>query len=129
MSPDVTPIPKPKRRPKRANTTKQCDTLFGKFVRSRGRCEIEGCTSADLQCAHGFSRRYRATRWDDRNAFCLCRGHHLYYTVRPLEWDEWMKQRLGPLYDELRTLALTGPNPSLPAVLASLRERAKEAAA
>lgn len=125
---DCTPRPKAKRKPKRANATKVCDELFGQIIRSRGACEIDGCGQTwDIQCAHGFSRGYRATRWDERQCFCLCRGHHLYFTHRPIEWDDWMRARLGvELYDEIRDLALHGRNPKLPDVLARLRERARE---
>lgn len=121
----VTPIPKqPKRKTKRrANRTKGCDTIFGRIIRSRGACENCGRTTG-LQAAHGFSRRYRAVRWDERNCFCLDAGCHLYYTMRPLEWDDWMRERLGiDLYYELRLLATTGRNPDLDETLASLKAR------
>lgn len=108
---------------KRQNLTKQCDALFSKIVRSRGACEACGQTW-DLQCAHGFSRRYRAVRWNEANAFALCRGCHLKYTVRPLEWEEWMRERIGGnAYDELRHAALYGENPDLKETAAALRDR------
>lgn len=123
---EVTPIPKPKRKPKKLNQTKVCDGLFGKIIRSTGEC-VHCAQTFDLQCAHGFSRGYRAVRWDERNAFCLCRGCHLYFTVRPIEWDDWLRARWGDeLYTELRTLALHGPNPKLAEMLVLLRERARE---
>lgn len=123
MSLECEPNFKKKRKPKRASATKTCDAMFGKIIRARGACQDCG-QPYDLQCAHGFSRRYRATRWDERNSFALCRGCHLKYTVRPLEWDDWLRERWGPaLYTELRTLALTGPNPALAEVAATLRER------
>lgn len=103
-----------------------CDELFGKIVRSSGLCvgRCDGQPKGALQCAHGFSRRYRATRWDERNAFCLCQGCHLYWTLRPLEWDQWLRVRWGQdLYDELRALALNGPNPDLKQTAERLRVR------
>lgn len=82
------------------------DRMFSALVRNVGVCEICGATS-DHQCAHGFSRRYLSVRWDRRNAFCLCRGCHMKYTHRPLEWDEWLRARWGEdLYWEMRHLAL-----------------------
>ncbi len=82
------------------------DRLFSAIVRSVGSCENCGSTTG-LQCAHGFSRRYRNVRWDRRNAFCLCQRCHMKYTHRPLEWDEWLRERWGPdLYVEIRSLAL-----------------------
>ena len=92
---DVTPIVKTGRKKgrKKSGPLVKCDTLFGQIVRSTGVCagRCEGKPSGVLQCAHGFSRRYRATRWDERNAWCLCQGCHLYWTLRPLEWDDWMR--------------------------------------
>ena len=122
---DATPnfkAPKKKRK-KSQSLTVQCDTLFGQIIRSRGACEDCGKVT-DLQAAHGFSRRYRAVRWDERNCFALDRGCHLKYTVRPLEWDEWLRNRWGEdLYTELRELALHGRNPDLKETLARLQER------
>lgn len=83
------------------------DRLFSILVRVDGQCVHCGATSG-LQCAHGFSRRYRSVRWDSRNAFCLCQRCHMFFTHRPLEWDEWLRNRWGePLYYELRTIALS----------------------
>lgn len=85
----------------------QLDRLFSVLTRACGECV--GCGATDrLQCAHGFSRRYRNVRWDFRNAFCLCQGCHMFYTHRPLEWDEWLLDRWGAdLHAEIRTLALS----------------------
>lgn len=117
---EVTPIPKGKKRSTKS-PLRRCDSLFSKLIRARGRCEHCG-TTMDLQCAHGFSRRYRAVRWDVRNAFALCSGDHMYFTIRPLEWDDWLRDRWGTeLYDELRALALHAPNPRLADVLIELR--------
>lgn len=115
--------PKP-RKTKKQTMTAQLDALCGSIVRARGRCEVCGKTS-DLQWAHGFSRRYRMVRWDLRNGFAICRGDHLKYTMRPLEWDEWLRARWGDaLYAELRALALSEQKVDHKAVLASLRGEA-----
>lgn len=92
------------------------DRLFSVLTRAGGKCLNCGSTGR-LQCAHGFSRRYRSVRWDPRNAFCLCQGCHMFYTHRPLEWDEWLLERWGPeLYAELRSLALSTIKVDLDAV-------------
>ena len=111
---------KPKRPPNRTQLLARCDLLFGRIVRHAGRCE--NCDSTEfLQCAHGFSRSYRTVRWDRRNAFCLCRGCHVYFTHRPLEWDGWLRERWGDsLYAELRGLALTHRPPDLSELAAEL---------
>lgn len=82
------------------------DRIFSILIRADGECVHCGTTER-LQCAHGFSRRYRSVRWDTRNAFCLCQRCHMFFTHRPLEWDEWLKDRWGEdLYDEVRAAAL-----------------------
>jgi hypothetical protein len=82
------------------------DRLYSVIVRAPGLC-VNCAAASDHQCAHGFSRRYLIIRWDLRNGFCLCRRCHMKYTHRPLEWDEWLRDRWGQdLYSELRTLAL-----------------------
>lgn len=92
------------------------DRLFSVLTRAPGVCVHCGATER-LQCAHGFSRRYRSVRWDSRNAFCLCQGCHMFFTHRPLEWDEWLRNRWGnALYTELRALALSTEKVDLEAV-------------
>ena len=106
--------------PTKTQLLKKCDATFGKVVRSCGRCDACGFTD-HIQCAHGFSRSYRSVRWDRRNAFPLCRSCHVYYTHRPLQWDQYLRDAWGePLYALLRHLALTGPNPDLTETLARL---------
>lgn len=97
---------------------KKADVLFSQIVRSVGHCESGRTNHAGpLQCAHGFSRRYEATRWTRSNAWCLCAGCHVFFTHRPLEWEEWMKERLGPKFDEFRERALRGGKQDVEAVL------------
>ncbi len=107
----------------RRNWSKQCDVLFSRIVRSRGVCEIKTDTEClgALQCCHGFSRRYRATRWDFDNAFAGCARHHLYWTAHPIEWDEWMRDTLGSHYEGLRYLALSGERPDTKSLLEDLK--------
>lgn len=114
----------------RRNYSKQADTLFSKIVRSRGFCEIKtdtDCLGA-LQCCHGFSRRYRPTRWDATNAFAGCARHHQYWTAHPIEWDEWMRQKLGQsAYHRLKVLAMSGERIDPKEVLSRLQDEAKAA--
>lgn len=105
---------KPKKRPRRQKKTsfaklkRIADALAGALCRSRGSCESGRPEhKGSLQWAHGFSRRYLSTRWDKRNGFCLCAGCHLYFTLRPHEWEAWMQERLGPVYYELQRQALS----------------------
>ena len=104
----------------------EADRLFSLAVRAVGRCESGRETHlGNLQCAHGFSRSYKAVRWDRRNAWSFCAGCHVFYTHKPIEFDLWMLDRLGiELYGELRELALTHRTPDLELVLAELRAAA-----
>ena len=118
-------MPAAKPQKKRMNLTKKADAIFGKIIRAPGWCINCGSTEV-IQCAHGFSRSYRAVRWDDRNAFPLCRGCHVKYTHRPLEWDEWLRHWWGDqTYSDVRALALTHVRPDLDALVVELRERVK----
>lgn len=106
------------KKPSHSKLVQKADKLFSLIVRSVGRCESGRPNHAGpLQCAHHFSRRYEATRWDRRNASCFCAGCHVYFTHRPLEWDEWLRGRLGSNYETLRKLALNGGKQDLESTL------------
>lgn len=124
----MTALKKPKRA--KRDYSKQCDVLFSQVVRARGKCESGRLArhSGVLQCAHGFSRRYRAVRWDERNAWSLCAACHVFFTHHPIEWTDWMIDRLGAeQYEELRQLALHGPIPDTKELVLELRSLARAA--
>lgn len=111
---------------------RKLDAIVGKIVRARGICAASTIFSTahcwgPLQCAHGFSRRYLSTRWTLDNLFCLCARHHLFYTHRPAEWEQWMQHRLGmPLYLALQAKALAITQPTrgeLEALLSELQPK------
>jgi hypothetical protein len=104
------------------------DRLFSLIVRDRGQCESGRDKHAgNHQCAHGFGRRYLGTRWDERNAFCLCAGCHTFYTHHYIEWDLWLLDRWGvQLYTEIRERALSTDKTDLLAVYDRLVLRARE---
>lgn len=119
--------PRRKRKGKRASIARECDRLWSLIVRSKGYCE--GCgksgSACVLQGAHGFSRRYRATRWNLLNGFALCSGDHVRWTHDPLGFDQFLRLQWGDMvYSELRYLALKNEKQDMPAVLARLREEA-----
>ena len=126
-------MPAAKPQKKRMNLTKKADALFSKITRAGGVCEIghvSKCPSGNLQCAHGFSRRYLATRWDFRNSFSACAGCHYWFTERPLEWECFLRERWGDeRYDELRALALRGPKPDFDELIPALEARLAEVSA
>lgn len=119
--------PRKQRKGKRASLARECDRLWSLIVRHSlgGRSCISG-SSHLLQAAHGFSRKYRATRWLPINGFPLTAGEHWRYTNDPLAWDEFLREQWGqPVYDELRRVALKNEKQDMPAVLSALRAEAE----
>jgi hypothetical protein len=96
---------------KRSNYMKKSDVLFSRLVRDRDQtCRALGtdmvACKGVLQCAHIHSRSYKSIRTNFENAVGLCAAHHMYYTNRPLEWEDWVKANLPGRWDELRATAL-----------------------
>lgn len=99
------------------------DAMFSEIIRSRGRCELCGSRER-LQCAHLISRAYRATRWDEDNAWCLCAADHTRYTHRPVEWAILLEQRLGERgVQKLRSRALQYGRPDYRLIAERLQKR------
>lgn len=111
----------------------ECDRLFSRVVRLRDReCQADDCGVSGIErldCAHLVSRSYHRTRCDERKAVALCRGHHRYFTDRPVEWEQWCYDRFGLSFDLLRDFAigkdlpLTYPRPDWTEIAAELRAR------
>lgn len=110
------------RRRKRGGTSwasREADRLWSLIVRqtNSGECYLRGVTfpfmaahtcNGSLQAAHGFSRRYRVTRWLIINGFPLCAAAHMRMTHDPLTWDRLLREWWGlETYDELRQKALS----------------------
>lgn len=99
--------------------------LHSLVVRARGACER--CGESDyskLQCAHILSRRYSATRTDERAAWCLCASCHLFLGLNPYEHVAFATQTLGEVvYAELREKAYSNPRPWKPAMWLAEVER------
>lgn len=107
--------------------TREADRLWSLLVRSRGKCEAEGPHKGALQGAHGFSRRYRHTRWALLNGFALCAACHLRYTHDPIRWEGYLRDAWGDVvYEELRRIALRDSKPDVVMALERLRAEAKE---
>lgn len=112
MTRRVTPIPKPKKRKPRQNYRQQADRIFSKFVRERdGECQAKDqlfpC-KGNLQCAHVLPRRYATVRCDPFNAIALCASHHIYWTHRPIEFEDWVKAKYPGRWEALRRKAVFG---------------------
>ncbi len=95
----------------------ELDKLAGAIIRARGHCEaLAICKSINstsihakrLSWAHVVSRRYLETRWDLDNAFCLCMACHMYYTYNPIQWEQFVINKIGKRkYDQLKKRAVS----------------------
>lgn len=116
------------RKTSRAAMGRKADALFSLIVRARGKCQwhaIVGTCSGPLQCAHGIGRIYRSVRWDERNAFALCAGAHVWTTHHPLEWNQFMHDEMGEAaLEALKTKALQPWDGDIQSVLVRLAARA-----
>ena len=82
--------------------------LHSLVIRARGMCENCG-SRCNLQAAHVLSRRYAATRTDERNAFCLCARCHMRFTEHADEWMGFVDWTIGRAeYSRLKAKALAG---------------------
>lgn len=114
------------KRPKasRKKLARYADSLWSQIVRRRETgcvdTKAHACAGA-FQAAHGFSRRYHATRWNLLNGFKLCAGAHVRYTYDPLAWDAFLREWWGEaLYTELRTTAQGNAKQDLPQIVTAL---------
>lgn len=80
------------------------DELWSVWVRAYGPdcevCHVYFHPSA-MQCMHGWSRRFKATRFHPDNTFRGCAPCHRRNTPAGPDWYDWMEQRLGS--DKFRT--------------------------
>jgi hypothetical protein len=108
---------------------KACDELFSKLIRSVGYCQLrEGAPEVEcrgvLECCHIISKGYHAIRCDERNALAGCKAHHYYFTHRPIQWENWIRAKIGdPLFEELRAEALSHTRPDWREIRQQLKDR------
>jgi 5-methylcytosine-specific restriction endonuclease McrA len=100
--------PKPiRRKAKRKAKLHDADKLFSTYIRTRDDWACVRCGSPVMpQCAHLHSRAYRAIRWNPDNATTLCKGCHVLFTHRPIEWADWCEERWPGRLATLRVQAL-----------------------
>lgn len=107
---------------KKTNYMGQADRLFSQFIRTRdGMCYRCG-TTENLQCAHIISRSYKTIRTHPLNAIALCRSCHVYFTHRPLEWQDWIEERFPGIWQQMRDRALTYERVNWKARVTELKE-------
>lgn len=96
-------------RKKRKTYKRRLDELWSRAVRLRDKytCQKCGRTHKQVQAAHIFSRNRKSVRWDIDNGITLCYYCHIHWAHRePLEFAEWIKERLGEeKYEKLKRRA------------------------
>lgn len=110
---------------------RKADELWGKAIR-KDHCELAdiGPCGGVIQACHLFSRGYMGTRYLLENGLSGCAGHNFYAEIKPLEWDEYIRRRLGEKeYGRLRDLALNfgrnGGHTDYTAIIADLSGRVR----
>lgn len=74
------------------------DRVFAKWIIARdGKCVICGKNEyqTTLNCGHLFSRRNRATRWDELNCHCQCFPDNFKHQFDTHPYNNWFIQRYG----------------------------------
>jgi len=75
------------------------DARFSSQIRARDGWRCQRCRSnprpGGLHCAHHFTRRTKATRFDPDNALALCYGCHQYLDSHPVEKEAFWRAEIG----------------------------------
>lgn len=67
------------------------DRRSSAFVRSYGKCEMQGCDRKDLTNSHIVGRTELKVQFDPRNIQCLCAHHHGIFTHNPIMFARWIE--------------------------------------
>jgi hypothetical protein len=67
------------------------DDWFSKCIRLAQDHVCERCKREATDCAHIYTRRIVALRWDKDNALALCRGCHRHFEEQPLEMTPFLE--------------------------------------
>ncbi|MCL4538132.1 MAG: hypothetical protein M1378_00775, partial [Bacteroidetes bacterium] len=74
------------------------DAKFSLLVRERDGFTCRKCGRQDkrVECAHIYSRKNRALRWEPTNATTLCYYCHIIWSHHePLEFAQWIEGQMG----------------------------------
>jgi hypothetical protein len=88
------------------------DRKFSKMIRTRDNWTCQRCSKQyqpptnALHCAHNFTRRTKATRFNEFNALALCYGCHQYIDSHAQAKETLFRDQFGDAaYDEVAALA------------------------
>jgi hypothetical protein len=107
----VPSFPKPLPRPRKAKRKKRAPRLptasqleatlwraFSLWIRLRDRhCVLQGrgTCGGPLQAGHLISRRYRSTRYDERNVYSQCAAHNRLHSHDAAPYTLWFLENYG----------------------------------
>lgn len=95
---DLTKLTVHRGRPQRKETpVRLLDDLARQVVLHRDGHKCRRCGTAEppLDCAHVYSRRHHAVRWDPDNLLTLCRRCHNRCHSNPAEFMHWFRDMIG----------------------------------
>jgi hypothetical protein len=87
------------------------DVEWAQLIKNRDNWTCQKCGKKyppkwrGLHAAHIFSRRFKATRTDPENGIALCFGCHMWAHQHPLDFHEWIRERMGDEYETLKASA------------------------
>lgn len=97
------------------------DALFSRQIRERDDFTCQRCgavylpNSRGLHCAHMYTRRIKATRFDPDNACACCYGCHAFLDSHPYEKLMFFHARLGVLAFDALSARAHGKRDRMPA--------------
>ena len=82
---------------------KKADKYFSEYIRrSHAKNDLCKCITCgaikhwkDIHCGHFMSRRYQATRYDEKNTAPQCAGCNTYNQGRQYEFSRWIDATYG----------------------------------
>ena len=83
-----------KKKTDRKKLDEYCLTIWGKIIRSKGKCTICGKTDS-LQAHHIISRRYNVGRHALDNGLCICSSCHFFEKPEPERFRDMVLGAIG----------------------------------
>lgn len=113
------------RKVSRKSQKAKADKLCRQIVFERDQECISGRPrhAGSLQWAHIISRRYLMIRADPQNSVVLCAGCHVFFTHRPVEWNDWVESKFPGRLDYLKSLIRKGYKPDYETVISELEKQ------